>query len=189
MGSDKTIPKIPLPSIDELVMLVYKESGYKMQISGEDPLLSVVYLNQAVLGATLLFAKKQFAEENRVHLNRIEQNYQRVIGELLNRRGEEKRPASYPDRWRESPEQRTRRSADELAQQQQRAADAILTAETTVNRLEPTITPMAEGLKSLGKWVVHTDDRVTKLAKKLYLVVGVSIVASTCIGVLIGKLL
>ncbi len=40
-------------SVDELKLLVHKESGYKIQISDDDPLLTTIYINKAVLGAAL----------------------------------------------------------------------------------------------------------------------------------------
>ena len=43
----------PLISVDDLKLLIYKESGYRMQIRDDDPLLSVIYTNLAVLGRAL----------------------------------------------------------------------------------------------------------------------------------------
>ena len=40
-------------SVDDLKSLVHKESGYKIQISDNDPLLTTIYVNKAVLGAAL----------------------------------------------------------------------------------------------------------------------------------------
>ncbi|MDD2742233.1 MAG: hypothetical protein PHV02_08160 [Rhodocyclaceae bacterium] len=40
-------------SIDELKLLVHKASGYKIQISDNDPILTTVYINREVLGAAL----------------------------------------------------------------------------------------------------------------------------------------
>lgn len=43
----------PMVSVEELKLLIYKESGYRMQIREDDPLLSVVYTNLAVIGKAL----------------------------------------------------------------------------------------------------------------------------------------
>lgn len=43
----------PLISVEDLKLLIYKESGYKIQISGDDPFLTMVYTNIAVLGESL----------------------------------------------------------------------------------------------------------------------------------------
>lgn len=40
-------------SIDELKSIVYKASGFKLQISEDDPLLTTVYINLAVLGTSI----------------------------------------------------------------------------------------------------------------------------------------
>ncbi|MDY7545071.1 hypothetical protein RGU75_02335 [Glaciimonas sp. CA11.2] len=40
-------------SIDELKSIVYRESGFKLQISEDDPLLTTVYINLAVLGSSI----------------------------------------------------------------------------------------------------------------------------------------
>ena len=45
--------KKPLISVEDLKLLIYKESGYRMQIRDNDPLLSVIYTNLAVLGKAL----------------------------------------------------------------------------------------------------------------------------------------
>ncbi len=42
-----------LISVEDIKLLVYKESGYRMQIRDNDPLLSVIYTNLAVLGKAL----------------------------------------------------------------------------------------------------------------------------------------
>jgi len=43
----------PLISVDDLKLLIHKESGYQIQIRDNDPLLSVIYTNLAVLGKAL----------------------------------------------------------------------------------------------------------------------------------------
>lgn len=40
-------------SVDELKLLVHKESGYRIQIGDNDPILTTIYINKAVLGAAL----------------------------------------------------------------------------------------------------------------------------------------
>lgn len=40
-------------SVDDLKALVHKESGYKIQINDDDPLLTTIYINKAILGAAL----------------------------------------------------------------------------------------------------------------------------------------
>lgn len=54
MEHDHTIT--PLISIDELKSLVYKASGFRIQIGDNDPLLTTVYINLAVLGSALELA-------------------------------------------------------------------------------------------------------------------------------------
>lgn len=72
---------MPLISVDELKKLVYEKSGYKMQLaSGDDPLLTTIYINQVVLGQAIEYARKQMAEENIEHIERCRKDQAHVSG-------------------------------------------------------------------------------------------------------------
>ena len=78
---------MPLISVDALKKLVYEKSGYQMQLaSGEDPLLTTIYINQAVLGQAIEYATNQMLAANEVHIQKLEQNYKLVIGQLQDAR-------------------------------------------------------------------------------------------------------
>lgn len=74
---------MPLISVDALKKLVYEKSGYQMQLSsGDDPLLTTIYINQVVLGQAIEYATRQISAANDLHIQKLENNYRSMMGQV-----------------------------------------------------------------------------------------------------------